>query len=98
VVRESQATLYTIGIFDENDPDRNPEVLRQLARISGGEAFFPQDLQEVPGICKQIAQDIRHRYTIGFVPARPDGKGSLRNLKVAVAGSAKNLTVHARTK
>lgn len=99
VVRESQATLYTIGIFDDDDPDRNPDVLRQLARVSGGEAFFPQDLQAVPGTCKQIAQDIRHRYTIGFVPARHDGKGSLRSLKVAVVGSAsKSVTVHARTK
>ena len=42
MVRESRATIYTIGLFDENDGDRNPGLLERLARISGGAAFLPQ--------------------------------------------------------
>src|SRR5579862_7012781 len=43
-VLESIVTIYTIGIFDEDDPERNPGVLRQLAQVSGGGAYFPKTL------------------------------------------------------
>ena len=77
-----RATIYTIGIFDEDDPDRNPALLRRLAQVSGGEAYFPEQLSEVIGICRQIASDIRTRYTIGYVPVRSGEQGSLRKIKV----------------
>src|SRR5690348_11402650 len=38
-VEGSIATLYTIGLFDEEDGDRNPGVLRRIAAVSGGEAY-----------------------------------------------------------
>jgi Ca-activated chloride channel family protein len=83
-VLESLATIYTIGIFDEDDPDRNPGVLSRLARVSGGEVFFPSKLEEIVPICRQIAKDIRTRYTIGYVPTMGQGKG-IRHLKVEAA-------------
>jgi len=98
LVRESRATIYSIGIFDEDDPDRNPDLLRRLARISGGEAFLPTRLAEVFGICRQIAIDIRTRYTIGYVPVRSGEKGSLRKIKViARQPDGRNLAVRTRT-
>jgi Ca-activated chloride channel homolog len=98
VVRGSLATIYTIGIFDEGDPDRNPGLLRRLAQLGGGEAYFPEKLSEVIGICRQIARDIRTRYTIGYVPVRSGEQGSLRKIKVTASGSGGNkLVVHTRT-
>src|SRR3984893_1593380 len=38
MVNQSSAIIYTMGIFDANDDDRNPRVLKQLSRISGGES------------------------------------------------------------
>lgn len=70
-VLDSVATIYTIGIFDENDPDRNPAVLKRIAHISGGGAYFPKKLDEIVPTCRDIAKDIRTRYTIGYVP--PEG-------------------------
>jgi len=98
MVRESRATIYTIGIFDTNDLDRNPAVLRRLAQVSGGESFFPKELSEVIGICRQIASDIRTRYTIGYVPVRSGEQGSSRNIKViAATPGGHKLVVHTRT-
>lgn len=96
-VQESRATIYTIGLFDDEDPDRNPKVLARLARISGGEAFLPKQVPEVVGICRQIAKDIRTRYTIGYVPVRVSDKGALRKIKVVASqpGGGK-LVVHTR--
>jgi Ca-activated chloride channel family protein len=98
MVRGSLATIYTIGIFDEDNPDRNPGLLRRLAQVSGGEAYFPAQLSEVIGICHQIARDIRTRYTIGYVPVRSGEQGTLRKIKVtASASGGRNLVVHTRT-
>jgi VWFA-related protein len=97
-VRSTRAILYMIGVFDAQDPDRNPGLLRRLAAISGGVAYLPQDLLELPEICRGIAKDIRNRYAIGYVPVRSDGKSSLRTIKVSVKGVGdRKLVVHART-
>jgi VWFA-related protein len=97
MVRESRATIYTIGIFDADDPDRNLPLLHQLAQVSGGEDFFPKQLSDVDGICRQIASDIRTRYTIGYVPLRSGERGSLRNIKVTASmPGGHKLVVHTR--
>lgn len=98
IVRESRATIYTIGIFDADDRDRNPELLRRLARVSGGESFFPEHLSEVIGICRRIAGDIRTQYTIGYVPIRSGEQGSQRKIRVSASGpSGHKLVVRTRT-
>jgi len=66
MAEQSSAVIYTIGLFDENDPDRNPKVLSRLAHESGGEAPFPSELSETVENCKRIARDVRDRYTIGY--------------------------------
>jgi Ca-activated chloride channel family protein len=97
-VRESRATIYTIGIYDEDDVDRNPGLLRRLASISGGEAFFPKQLTELSTICRQIAKDIRNRYTVGYVPDNLQGQPPIHKIRVtATADGQKNLVVRART-
>jgi|SRR5580704_12524734 Ca-activated chloride channel family protein len=95
-VFEDIATIYTIGIFDQDDPERNPEVLKKLAHISGGEAYFPQTLEGIVPICQQIAKDIRTRYTIGYIPSFDNGKG-MRHIKVAVSDANKGKLI-ARTR
>jgi VWFA-related protein len=62
----SNATIYAIGIFESDDPDKNPGVLRRLAKESGGEAYFPGQLSETVEICQRIAREIRDQYTIGY--------------------------------
>ena len=96
-VLESRATIYTIGIFDENDPDRNPGVLRRLAEVSGGVAYFPAKLSEVTDICRQIAKDIRSRYTVAYVP-QDVGHPGIKHIKVEVGPSERGkLIAHTRT-
>ncbi len=96
--RESNAMLYTIGVFDPDDRDGNPGVLRRLARESGGEAFFPGERNEVVAVCEGIARDIRHQYTIGYVPSEAVAPGAYRAIRVeAKAAGRGKLVVRART-
>ena len=98
IVRESRATVYTIGLYDADDPEQKPRVLQRLAHVSGGEAFLAVGLSEVAGICRQIANDIRTRYTIGYVPVETGEPGSLRKIKVVASQSGgRKLSVHTRT-
>lgn len=80
VAEESSAVIYTIGVFSEDDPDRNPRVLRRLAQETGGEAFFPSKPSETAEICERIARDVREQYTIGFssMNGKPGAYHSIR--------------------
>ncbi len=80
---ESTAAIYTLGIFDEEDADQNPDVLRRLARSTGGEAFFPRHLDEVAAICESIARDIRHQYMLGYVSTNVVRTGAYRKIRVS---------------
>jgi VWFA-related protein len=91
MAEQSKAIIYTIGVFDEGDPDKNPKVLKRLARESGGASFFPGSLDQIVGVCGNIARDIRNQYAIGYfsdnladgkyrsvrVVARSPGRGKL---------------------
>jgi Ca-activated chloride channel homolog len=72
-VMKAGIVLFPIGIYDENDRDRNPKVLEQFAEATGGEANFPAAVEDTTKICIQIAGDIRRQYTLGFTGAK-DGK------------------------
>jgi Ca-activated chloride channel homolog len=94
----SSAAVYTVGIFDEEDPDRNPDVLRRLARVTGGEAFFPDQNNEVVAVCERIARDIRNQYTIGFVSNSQAPPGTLRMIRMAAHTPGKGkLSVRTRS-
>ena len=97
-VLQSIMTIYTVGIFDEDDPERNPGVLKQLAQVSGGAVYFPKTLEEVVPICRQIAKDVRTRYTIGYIPEVNNGKPE-RQIKVEASSPAgQKLSVRTRTR
>jgi Ca-activated chloride channel family protein len=95
---QSSAVVYAIGIFDEEDPDQNPGLLRRLARANGGEAFFPARLGDVVAVCERIARDIRSQYTIGYVSTSTTRPGALRAIRmVAHAAGKGSLSVRTRT-
>jgi Ca-activated chloride channel homolog len=95
---QSSALVYSIGIFDEEDPDRNPDVLRRLARATGGEAFFPSQPDEVVAICDRIAREIRHQYTLGYVSSNAAQPGAYRAIRVvARTTGGRKLSVRTRS-
>jgi Ca-activated chloride channel homolog len=98
MAERSSVVMYAIGIFDETEVDRNPDVLRRLARATGGEAFFPKELDEVVSICERIAHDIRNQYTIGYVSSNVEKPGAFRTIRVAASEPAgSKLVVRARS-
>jgi Ca-activated chloride channel homolog len=98
LVEHSAATIFTIGLFDADQYDADPGILRQLAKISGGEAWFPKNLDDVSDACHRIAKEIRTRYTIGFIPREDKNAAPLRRIHVKVSASGQSgMTVLTRT-
>lgn len=95
---QSSALVYTVGVFERDDPDGNPGVLRRLAHATGGEAYFPEEISDVVAICERIARDIRQQYTIGYMSASTGKPGAYRTIRVTArtAGQGK-LTVRTRS-
>jgi VWFA-related protein len=97
LARQSEAIIYTIGIYDRDDPDRNPGSLKRLAKPTGGEAFLPGSIKNIVQICERIARDIRNQYTITYVPTdiKYDGKYRVIQVKAGAPGRGR-LIVRAR--
>jgi len=85
MTHRADAIIYTIGLFDEEDDDRNPRVLTQLAKDTGGDVFLPESLKEAVPICERIARDIRNQYTIAYVPANKKRDGTYRVMQVTAS-------------
>ncbi|HXC44449.1 MAG TPA: VWA domain-containing protein [Candidatus Dormibacteraeota bacterium] len=98
MARQSDAIIYTIGIFDEQDEDRNPHVLKQLAKDTGGETFLPESLKDLAPVCERIAHDIRNQYTLAYIPINRKRDGTYRAIQVKASGQGRGrLSVRTRT-
>jgi len=91
----SDVVIYTVGIFDAEDEDKNPKLLKRLAEVTGGEAFFPSTKDDVKPVLERIARDIRSSYTLGYAPQ--DGRSGEHRLHVDVRDpQRRKLSVRAR--
>ena len=68
-------------------------------RPRAAKPFFPSELAEVTAICERIARDIRHQYTIGYVPINPTHDGAYHAIRVLARakGHHGRLSVRTRT-
>jgi Ca-activated chloride channel family protein len=62
------------------------EVLRQLAVATGGRAYFPADAKGFVAAYAEIAQIVRHEYSLGFMPQQLDGKVHRIEVRVTTDG------------
>ena len=85
MAQQSSATIYCIGIYDVYQKDRNPGVLKRIAKVTGGEAYFPNSLRDLQDVWPRIAGAIRGQYTIGYVSSNPVQDGSYRKVKITAA-------------
>jgi Ca-activated chloride channel family protein len=96
IAQRSSATIYTIGFYDETNRDRNPAILRKVATLSGGRAYFPDSVTDLDKVWRDIAGAIRSQYTIGYRSSNPKRDGTFRNVKIAVTGGGRTLRVTTR--
>lgn len=80
--QENGPTVYAIALLGEDLRRPVRTALDRLASSTGGMAFFPQTLDDVDGITRTVAHDIRSQYTIGYKPLKPSSAAGYRVIRV----------------
>ncbi|MBK6797739.1 MAG: VWA domain-containing protein [Acidobacteria bacterium] len=106
-LKEDEVQIYLVGFIDEEDSEKSyfgkspakkaKDLLTRLADDSGGRAFFPRDVSEMPAIAAQIAKELRTQYVVSYYPTNDKRDGTFRSLKVNVSPRA-NRKLIARTR
>lgn len=95
--------IYCIGLLFHSDSGRGEtrrakRALELLSGDTGGLAFFPKNLGQVDGVAKEVAQDIRQQYMIGYQSTKPITQPGYRTIRVeAKAKGYDKLTVRTRS-
>jgi Ca-activated chloride channel homolog len=98
-LRESDVQIYVIGFTSELDTDRGfirksskekaVDLINKLATETGGRAFFPNSISDLPGIADEITKDLRTQYVVGYYPTNSKRDGTTRAIKVQIADTGK---------
>jgi Ca-activated chloride channel homolog len=98
MAEQSSATIYCVGIYDPYERDKNPGVLKKLAKLTGGESFFPHQASDLRDIWPKIAGSIRGQYTIGYLSDNNARDGAYRKVKITATDKrGKPLEVRTRS-
>lgn len=93
----SNAAIYTVGVIDPLEREADPGLLKRLARATGGASYFPRHVNEVEDVLREIARDIRHSYTLGYISSNTARDGWFRRIRVTVRNPIRrSLVVRAR--
>lgn len=93
-LREEDVQIYVIGFVTELDADKglirkSPRdkainLINKMASETGGRAFFPQSISELPQVANEIVRDMRTQYVISYDPTNKAHDGTYRAIKVVV--------------
>jgi Ca-activated chloride channel homolog len=71
------------GFFGVGGEDKaGDSVLKELAQETGGRIFFPFQVDELDDNFRQINQELRSQYNIGYLSTNPARDGSYRKLEI----------------
>lgn len=109
-LREKDVQLYVINFVDdvatargsgwkdsrERRRTRSRFFLEQLARETGGRAFFPRSAADLPVIAQEVTRDLRTQYVIGYRPTNRRRDGAFRNVRVTITTGKERRSVITR--
>ena len=93
-LREEDVQIFVIGFVNELDKEaglirKSPRekavnLIKKLASETGGRAFFPDSIADLPQIANEIIRDLRTQYVIAYNPTNKTQDGTYRAIKVTV--------------
>ena len=98
-LRENDVQIYVIGFVNEleaegsfirkSSKDKAVNLLNKLATETGGRAFYPTSLSELPGIADAITKDLRTQYVVSYSPTNKRRDGTFRKVNVRIEDAGK---------
>jgi Ca-activated chloride channel family protein len=85
----AESTIFAIsvskgGFFGVGGSKDGDTVLKDMAQETGGRVFFPFKIEELDDAFRQINQELRSQYSIGYVSTNPRQDGSYRKIEIKV--------------
>jgi len=107
--QKANAVIYSVGLLGQQEPGglfknrrggakRAAKILEKISRATGGQAYFPNSLDEVEPTCVQIARDIRNQYTLAYYPSNTAKDGTFRAVRVDAVGADTRSRFQVRTR
>lgn len=88
----SEKTQAVNQEFDQADME-----MKSIAQANGGRAYFPVTTADFADVFTQIAQFVRHEYSLGFIPPAHDGKIHTIDVRVSDSAAASSATAASGT-
>lgn len=89
--------IYALEIADKHQISSNPDLLGQLANITGGTVHIVKCAKEISQMGPQIARELREQYTLVYSSSNSGSDGSFRTVRV-VAETAAEAKLIVRTR
>ncbi|HLL72155.1 MAG TPA: VWA domain-containing protein [Pyrinomonadaceae bacterium] len=93
-LRENDVQIYIIGFVGELDTqggiirksvkEKAVNLMNKLATETGGRAFYPTSLSELPSIANEITKDLRTQYVVSYSPTNKRRDGTFRKVNVKI--------------
>lgn len=91
LLHKEDIQIFVIGLTNQIEGWRERgearDLLKFLARETGGRVFFPNSASELRGIAEEITHDLRTQYLIGYTPTGVKPGKSFHKVQVTVAES-----------
>jgi VWFA-related protein len=94
MAERAEVTIYPISTNWTGAEGRGDKVLRALADVTGGRAFFPYEAGDLTANFQQIGRELRSQYSLAYVSTNAAHDGTYRNITIQPVD--KNLRVRAR--
>jgi Ca-activated chloride channel homolog len=82
--REKNELDKEAGLIRKSPREKAVNLIKRLASETGGRAFFPESISELPQIANEIIRDLRTQYVISYNPTNKTQDGTYRAIKVSV--------------
>jgi len=82
LVREADASIFSIGMLGPGVSARSLRILRDLAEVTGGRSMPVKKAAEIPDAIARMGAAIRNQYVLGYYPSNADNNGRYRKVEV----------------
>ena len=78
--QRAETIVYTISTNTGPSKDKGDDVLKEIADATGGQAFYPERMEDVAQGFHNIEEELRSQYLLVYVPADFKRNGAFRTI------------------
>jgi Ca-activated chloride channel family protein len=78
--QRAQTAIYAVSTDTDPTPDPGDDILRKMAEETGGRAFFPRQITNLPTSFNSVEDELRSQYALVYKPADFKANGQFRSI------------------